>query len=46
MKKEKDSPEIAEKTKKRRLEKKKILKNEELNENRVHEIEEAEEKDL
>jgi hypothetical protein len=36
MKKGNDNPETTEKTKKRRLEKKKIMKNEEINENRVH----------
>lgn len=38
IKKEKDTPEMIEKAKKRRLEKKKIMKNEELNENRVHDL--------
>ena len=38
MKKEKDTPEMQEKAKKRRLEKKKIMKNEEINENKVHDL--------
>ena len=36
MKKGNDNSEIAQKAKKRRLQKKKILRNEEINENRVH----------
>lgn len=38
IKKEKETPEMIEKAKKRRLQKKKIMKNEELNQNRVHEL--------
>ena len=38
MQKGNDNPEMAEKVKKRRLEKKKIMKNEEINQMRVHDI--------
>lgn len=38
MKKDKDTPEIQEKAKKRKLEKKKIMKNEELNEFKVQDL--------
>ncbi len=38
MKKDKDTPEIQEKAKKRKLQKKKIMKNEELNEFKVHDL--------
>ena len=36
MKKGQDNPDIQEKAKKRKLEKKKIMRNEQINENRVH----------